>query len=283
MGEAFPLPAPALIGGAPLYLTGEDAIRLTAFNAAANVRLALRGRFLPVQQSAHEPPSTVGVFESELVPTTDRLATLRTTPLGEGWLLDWSLVAVAGTPKIGQCFAVVSLVRGGAGATIDFATLGQGYVTNVRRLGGPGVSLQSGSPFDGAGVLRSFAGTNPAAGAEISETVPTGARWRFISLRATLGTDATVANRAPVLTFDDGATAYAGAAGNFNQAASLSFVYHFGAVGVNHVQTSVAAMVSTPGNLVLPAGHRIRTITGGIQVTDDWSAPQLLVEEWMEP
>jgi hypothetical protein len=277
----FPLPAPTLAGGQALYVTGEDAIRVTAFNAAAGVTLALRGRFLPVRQSDKEPPASVGVFALDLVPTTDRLASRATQPLGEGWLLDWSLVASAGTPKIGQCFALVSLVRGGSGAVLDFATLGQGYVTNNRRLSGPGSWLQS--SFDGAGVIRSITGTDPAAGSEINETVPTGARWRFIACRAILVTDVTAPTRLPCLSFDDGALVYAGAATSVSQAASLTFTYHWGDVGANHTTSSLAGMVSTAANLVLPAGHRIRTITGSFVAGDNWSAPQLLVEEWMEP
>ena len=35
-------------------------------------------------------------------------------------------------------------------------------------------------------------------------------------------------------------------------------------------------------DLILLAGHRIRTSTSSLQAGDDWGAPQLLVEEWLE-
>jgi hypothetical protein len=37
-----------------------------------------------------------------------------------------------------------------------------------------------------------------------------------------------------------------------------------------------------PNGLMLLAGHRIRTNTQNLQVTDDWGAPQFLVKEWLE-
>lgn len=47
-------------------------------------------------------------------------------------------------------------------------------------------------------------GANPAAGAEVSETVPAGETWCLLGVRVTLVTSATVATRQPILTLDDG-------------------------------------------------------------------------------
>jgi hypothetical protein len=83
----------------------------------------------------------------------------------------------------------------------------QGYVTDTSRLSFPGSPIRS--SIEGPGVLRSITGTNPAANAEISETVPTNARWRVHAIRFTLVTDANVANREVALTLDDGAAVFA--------------------------------------------------------------------------
>jgi hypothetical protein len=84
----------------------------------------------------------------------------------------------------------------------------------------PGVPIAS--PLDGGGALRSIAGTTPGAGAEISETVPTGARWELLAFQATFVTSAAAANRVPQLTLDDGTTVYFRLGAALNQAASLT-------------------------------------------------------------
>lgn len=129
--------------------------------------------------------------------------------------------------------------------------------------------------------MRSITGTNPAAAAEISETVPVGSRWKFKGMRAVLTTSATVANRNVTLTIDDGTNTILSGGAVYNQAASAAFTYWFAPGLTNSVQTSVIAQVPIPptDTLILPSGYRIRTLTGALQAGDDWGAPQYLVEE----
>jgi hypothetical protein len=42
------------------------------------------------------------------------------------------------------------------------------------------------------------------------------------------------------------------------------------------------ALVPIPPDIILSDGDRIRTQTTGIVAGDDWGAPQILVEEWIE-
>lgn len=270
-----PLPlSPALVGGTTRYVAGDEMLRLTVLNALANVRVRLAGRFLNLE-------GRIVSFAHDLLPTSDRVATTLTRSLGEGWLLDWSVVAIAAAPVIGQAYAIVSLVRGQTGAVVDLATLGAGYVTTTQRLASTDASVAS--SLDGAGALRSIAGTTPAAGVEVSETVPTNARWEILAFKAQLVTAVAVANRVPSLTLDDGATVYYRTSCGFLQTASSTFIWSWGP-GVNALAPVANSQLqeTLPVGLRLPAGHRINTVTGALQGADQWNAIQYLVREWIE-
>jgi len=272
-GGVVTRPAPELeVGG--FYFAGDDQLRVTSWNSLASVAVVVTGRFVHADDARIEP------FSELHTPATNRTAASSTYTRARGWLTDLSVLVTGATPQRGQTFVRVDVVRGQGANAIPLSTLLQGYVTATQRLAYPGSPIVD--SLTGPGTLRSITGTDPAAGLEISETVPTGARWRFASLRAALVTDATVANRNASLNFDDGTNIYAAAAVNFNQAASLTFVHHFVAVGQSFAQTSTQVMVSTPANLVLAAGHRFRTVTSAIVAGDNWGAPQYAVEEWLE-
>lgn len=278
---ASPVLYPALVAGAPLYLTGEDRLKLTVLNGAAGVTVTLTGRFLAAPECEDDDPPRVQAFAQTLVPATDRSTAFILLPLGEGWLLNAQAIVTAGTPLVGQCFAMLSLVRGGDGATLDLATLAAGYITSLQRVVAPGGSI-AGS-LDGAGALRSITGTDPAAGAEISEAVPSGARWQLLAFAADLVTSATAANRVPALTIDDGTTVYARVSIGQNETASKTWHNHFlPGAAVQDDTTDLIVVASLPTPLYLGAGHRIKTVTAALDAGDNWGKPQLLVREWIE-
>lgn len=266
-------PVPSLIGGPGFYFMGDDRIRLTSWNALASVTLVLTGRFLHLD-------GRIEPFSEVHTPATNRTATTSVFGRAEGWLTDLAIIVTGATPQRGQTYVRVDVVRGVGAVDVVLSTLLQGYVTATKRVAYPTSPLED--SLAGQGCLRSITGTNPAAGAEITETVPTGARWRFMGLCATLTVDGTVANRNVNLFFDDGANVYAKAGVNFNQTATTAFQYAFDNVGQTFVQTSINAQVSTPPNIFMAAGHRLRTSTGALQGADDWGAPQYAVEEWLE-
>lgn len=132
----------------------------------------------------------------------------------------------------------------------------------------------------GRGRLRSIAGTQPAAGADISEAVPTGKVWRLLSFRATLVASAQAANRQAGLRFDDGSAVFFEAPPKINQVASATQIYqwHGGSSLGNTI--SLTAEILFDADLLFLAGYRIKTNTLSIQTSDQWGAPQYLVEEW---
>lgn len=128
--------------------------------------------------------------------------------------------------------------------------------------------------------LRVVVGDDPAAGAEISLTVPRGVVWELLTVQAILTADATAATRAARLLLDDGTREFYRIGSGTNQNAGDVFVYTW-AVGQG-VNTAFAAAVTvalpTPPFL-LPGGYRIRTSVLNLQAGDNWAAPVLLVRE----
>lgn len=275
------LPTADLVGGTPIYLTGEDALRLSVLNGAAGVTVELTGRFLPARVSDSEPIPRVGPFVHPLTPATDRSVSSVIRGLGEGWLLDWCVVVTAGSPLVGQCYAKVAIVRGVDASARLLSVLGRGYVTAKQELAWPGSRFEG--FLDTPGALRSITGTAPAAGVDIVETAPAGVRWELLSFFATLTTAATVANRVPMLILDDGVHTFNESSQQQQQAASLTWDYLWSPGDQNQAAGNRLVVTASLGNPVfLGAGFRMRTNTSAIQAADQWSAPQYVVREWIE-
>lgn len=256
------------------YIRGDETLRLTVYNAASGVRLRMSGR-------RFDRSGELSSFSDQLTPTTNRVATTFDKPLTEGWLLSVAVRVDAGAPIDGQCYAVVEIGLGTGNQFVPLDVLVSDTITAAHRVAWPGTPLRG--PLEGAGALRAIAGTTPAAGAEISETVPTGARWELLSLTATLTSSATVANRHAVLVLDDGATPYFRVGISTNQAASLAINYNYAqGVGSAALDGGVQFITPIPAGVRLASGHRVRTLTTNLQVGDQWSAVEYLVREWIE-
>jgi hypothetical protein len=263
---------PGADDGSAIYCTGEESLRVSSFNSAAGVELQLEARFLAAN----------GVFQPTIhrhVPLTTRALQTTILALGDGWLSNLQVRATAGTPQRGQCYVHVELIRGNAGAVQPLGTLLAEYVTDVQRVAWPGSLLRS--SVEGRGFMRSFAGTDPGAGVEISEVVPAGARWRPVSASFVLVTSAVVANRFPIVTLDDGVNTYAASSVAAAITASTTARISAGAYGTANSATPLGNVLPLPPDVLMPAGHRIRTATTGLDVGDNYGPPQLLVEEWI--
>jgi hypothetical protein len=262
-------PAPSLC-----YLRADDNVRVTAYNALASVRLVINSRVLTGTSGVEDAGDT-------LVPATNRTASTVVVRTPEGWLLGGEVFVQSAAPLEGQAYVVVEVIRGESSAAQASQVLAFGYVTAKQPLTWPGPRLQG--FLEGGGALRSITGTTPGVGVEVSETVPTGARWELISFMATLVTSATVANRVPSLVLDDGANVFARPSILVNETASTTWPNNWGQ-GYTAASTSLggAVMSPLPVNVRLPSGGRIRTITAALQAGDQWNAVQYLVREWIE-
>lgn len=113
---------------------------------------------------------------------------------------------------------------------------------------------------------------SPGAGAEWTQRIPGGSLWYVQSIRATLTTSVTVANRAPVITISDGSAVFAQAPGGDVQAASLTWQYAWMRNFRDHFRL---ALTTTPVSgfpaMPLVGGFILASATTAIDATDQWS------------
>lgn len=258
---------------ARVYVTLNDRLYIRSRNSLAGVTLRIAGRLLTAD-------GEVVPFNHEHTPATDRSASLSSFQLAEGFLLSAVVFPSAGAPIRGQTFVELGFLRGldANAAVVDI--LARDYVAEAEPLAFPGAPVRG--SLDGPGAILTVTGSDPAAGADISETVPTDARWRFMSISSRLVTDANVASRRNVWIFDDGTNAYFETPETSSQAASTTERHTLAAVGHSRGVLITRHVEPGPPEMYLAAGDRIRTDVASIQVGDNWEAPQIHIEEWIE-
>jgi hypothetical protein len=257
------------------YIGDEDNLRGTVYNALAGVRVTLAGRWMSARDGR------VSAFEREITPTSDRVASVVTVRLGEGWILSAHLYASNGAPVIGQTFGVISIVRGQTGGVVELATLAAAYFTAKQRAAWPGQPIEN--SLDGAGALRYITGTNPGAGQNLVETVPTGARWQLLSLKFNLSTSGVAGNRIPSLLLDDGTNYYYESIHHTATAATANrdYLWLHGLPIVTSGSTTGVEQGFSP-TLWIPSGHRIRTGVAALDAGDAITSIRYVVREWLE-
>jgi len=182
-----------------------------------------------------------------------------------------------GPVRTGECYLRLTLRLGG----FPVQRLCAGYLTDTKTLTWPPGIFEH--PGEVPGKLRIVVGTDPTAGSEISESVPTNARWRIYYVRFRLVTDSTVATRRVFLQFDDGSNIALRVPAAASQAESLTRDYNFLSNYPNTptlVDDEIFSSFGSP--IILFQGYRIRTITSNLQTGDNFTAPTLYVEEWIE-
>lgn len=259
---------------APLYVSKDEFLFFQGRSAAANGRITIMARFLGVD-------GRIQSIQQDRDVGSNRAAISTNVQLGEGFLLSVTLRARQASVPAGMLYGRVGLTRLQLGdVNFDAVVLVQGYVTGGKVLSWPPGEITD--SVDGPGNLRSITGTDPAANTEFSETVPTDARWKLRAVRATLVTDANAATRRPILIIDDGTTVLFRIGSGITTAASTTKPYAW-IPGYPTSGTEFAeAMHFLPPDLMLLQGWRVLSSTESIQAGDNWGAPQLLVEEWIE-
>lgn len=266
-----------IVSPTSFYLTGEDRLRIVSANAKAGVALAVQWRTASL---AGETKPSAQVH----TPNTDRSVKTEDYELGTGTLLNVTVFARSGAPVVGQTYVMVQLVRGIGAAAIVLGTLLGGYVSAGEALGFPGSPIQN--SLESGGYYRAINGTAPAAGVEVSETVPAGARWQLLMLGMSLLTDGTVVNRWPILELlmAIGLPLQIVPPAPVPAGTLLAYDAAIGLLAQN--QTTAGALLRF--NVALPAEHRLltgqgfRTFTPGLAAGDGWTQPHYLVREWLE-
>ncbi len=255
------------------YRVTDDALLVNLYNSLASATFKLVARVL-------DDSGVLRVVQAPLTTTSDRTQQQTRIWLPSGQLVALSVQATAQSPRRGQSWAVVFLESTLPSGATTLTPLAQGYITVESALFWPGGPY--GSSVEGPGMLRSVLGTDPAAGAEIIETVPTGARWKLHALRADLSTDATVPARTVNFYVDDGTSRLFDMGGVATQAASGTLTYMIGVYGYQPAQVWGGVLFDWPQGVVLFQAWRLRSATTNFVAGDNWAAPRMLVEEWIE-
>jgi hypothetical protein len=264
----------------PFYTTGEDNLRLVSYNSAFGVTLQVVARTL--DPSGRPTPS---VWPPH-TPKTDRSLVSTDYALSGTTLLNVRVIALAGASFIGQTYVELQLIRGIGTAAIVVGTVLAGYITLTKPIGWPGSPIES--SLDGPGYTRTLVGTAPAAGSEIQEVVPTGARWEPLGMVLRLTTSAAAGNRTARVRYFSNATSGAvvlpailspaASTREYLYAQSLPFA------GPLALSTGVSqAQQALPQGVYLTAGESFQTLTDGLNAADAWSQPIYVVREWLEP
>lgn len=257
-----------------IYISPEDTLYLVCWSSVA-VTLTANMRILPP-----DGPINIGLLQFAV--SAARSPQVFTLPAGEGFVLGAVLQAfTTNNLRRGQTYCVLMFLRG--------SITGSGQYTQVLCAGYPTAQTplfyplgRVGDSFAGRGNIRSITGTQPALGADISETVPAGAVWQLNSFRIILVTAVTVANRNLVMTIDDGVNVLIEIVDELVATANGSFFYDYACGMPAASLLGTRAYFPLPFPFTLAAGYRIRTVTNGIQAGDQLLAPQYQVEEWIQ-
>lgn len=258
----------------PFYTSGEESLCLKVANSQTGVVVAVSARVLDEQGRAIPQAWT-------FAPTADRAVTDTYFDLSGRTILNVTMYALAGAPKIGQCFCILMLVRGTGDTAIPLGTILQGYITGEQAIAWPGSPIQT--SIEGEGYPRSVQGTIPAPGLEIHEQVPAGARWALQTIATSLNAAAGGPNRFVELAAADAiGLTKAYTPNTFGQAPATFFLYGWSTLGAPVYDGVNRVILPWPITLILLAGETIRTYTGGLAAGDQWGQPSFTVREWLE-
>jgi len=265
----------AIVAPFQFLLTGDDNLRVVSVNSLAGVTVAIHGYRVDEDGKKHD-------FVHTHVPNTNRTTSTQNFLLGSGALLNLTVFVSAGAPVRGQTYVMVQLIRGFTGATVLMGTLLAGYVTATQPLGWPGSAIED--SLTGRGNLRAFGGSAPPPGSNLTDTVPTGARWRLQSYRIVFLCDATVTGRfCRIRIIRGGVIFFSHHAGVILSAGQTNEV-HFGPglTAGAFVSGAIFSHAPFPTETILLAGDQLDMIADGIQAGDTFGTSLLTVEEWLE-
>jgi len=124
-------------------------------------------------------------------------------------------------------------------------------------------------------------GANPAANAEVDDTVPEGEVWEVLAVILTFVADANAANRTVRLAFQDenDAEIY-GVANGTAITATQTVGIEAAPLGAAPSNITGTQYVIIPQNFWLGPGCQIKTVTTNLQATDNFGATRYWVRKW---
>jgi hypothetical protein len=258
---------------AAVYVTTQDSLRV-GFFSIVDTAPTFTARILKADGAIVE---MVQVMRGTGSPTFGTIA----LPLPEGFILSVGVTTLA--TQVGQMYAWADVVRGTVpnGLPARTQALFAGYATQQFPLGFPASPVRASTEGPGEIAVASF--SQPVAGAEMTMVVPSGFRWRVISLSSVLNTSAVVADRYPifeVLFQGTGRVWRTTPAGPVTGSSSVEVTAAAGAAP--STGTPFSSQASLPIGMFLGATDRINSLTVSMDPGDQWIAGLAHIERWVD-
>lgn len=260
----------------PLYVDVDDKLNVGVASFWTNEVVTVNYRLL----RAADGVIVRGQF-TVTAPTPYTLST-KQQQLAEGYLLSVSCKAALGATR-GQTFVRLFIGAGSYGAGQPAYMLMSDYVTTAMAPAFP--NGRQVSPIEGPGWVHTYSAA-PAAGADFVMTAPSNSRLRVINVNGVLATSAAVATRAPHLQLFPTTDNNSITATPATLAASLTVGYVWGP-GLSKYNDGVTRISDgLPDGWIIMGGqagfNSVGSVTGNLQVGDQWSHVYMTVEEWLD-
>jgi len=187
----------------------------------------------------------------------------------EGYILSAGITLTSNTALLGPCYAWLTLRRFGAGLGNLTRTLISGNLQLNRAISWP--ERQALSPTEEALQILTFSIGNPAAGVDITYSVPVAMRLTLFVFGAQLVTSATAGTRTATLEILFGGNVVAAIDATATQAPSLT--RHYTGYGNGFAGGSGGTNIywPLPSPTVLAGSMQLVTSTANLSATDQWS------------
>lgn len=154
-----------------------------------------------------------------------------------------------------------------------------GYVYSTQALSWPASNIETPEIIKGGILGKNSA--NPAAGAQITQSVPAGESWRIISCRFSLTTAVAVANRRVHLVFEIAGSPAFECIAAIDQIAGQTKTYTAMACGSSApVSDDNDIIIPIPENIIIPADDIFYTQTTDMQAGDDFGIMKTVYERY---
>lgn len=260
----------------PFYLTGEDHLRVRAFNQVRAATVEVAYRFWT------QDDGRIQVLRSTFplgVPLDDQTREFR---LPAGALLNVRLSVSAGSSvTLGELFTRAQLIRGAGAVATVLSTILQGYVSPSNDRGWPGSPLED--EHSTRGVIRNADWDVNAAPPSLSRSVDAGLRWLVLCGAGILTTSAAAGNRSPFVrvSLPGGVIIYEAYAEQVVLPSTLAPVSF--AAGVSSWVAPIAEpVIPWPSDLELSPTSSVTLGVVGDQAGDAYTARGLYVRQWFE-
>lgn len=179
--------------------------------------------------------------------------------------------------SVGESYITVDLVLNGK----NVQRLCSGSVWGAKAISWPNANIEPPLPIS-TGRIITLASADPAAGAELTITVPTGVIWKVKNIRFQLVTAAAAASRRVHLVFTQQTSGIIDCFSSVDQIISQTRNYSAMPLGTNlSLGDDNDIIIPIPANLLLGISDKITTETTALDAGDNFGIMQVTVEEFI--